>query len=439
MPDPEGNITAGGDNVAAPGPTPVAPDIGANVPAGVPIVPPQVGDRTASSITTPPPARPTFFRQLLFSLGKGLIEGTKAGLQAPLNAQGPSIAATTAIQAPQREQERLNQEQLDRLKIETSQVNLAILHHTLANVADERVQGYYKAGQKYANDLIEKGGAEPAGTGTRADIQKLLLQKKDTNPEETYLPFPNPGSSFGDENEYTLLKIDPKGRFDDDSPAQTIKGMTVTMADGQTVQYPDVTLPATKKGTRIDAFTARVTPMLKMAGLQDTDITRLATTAAQQAGAMARTKLTTDVRIKTTAMNNATRRATALLSSQDKETVAAAQLVLKAKDKLADVQGKESDWKDWLGLSTNTKQATAQAADAFNDAVKNMQAITKGKANVSPKPPTITPTGKVPKGTIATTAVMQQYLQRAGGDKAVARTNLTNDGYTIPPRGQGAQ
>src|SRR6516225_5050347 len=186
MPDPEGNITAGTDTVEAPGNTPVLsqpmpPDIiTGTLPASVPPAAPAVGGPVAPNLPQPmrPTQQPSFFRRVLLSLGQGLIEGTKAGLQAPLTPQGPAIAAQTAINAPEVARQRLTAAQLDKIRVDMGVINLAMARYALPHVDDERAQAYYKAGQGFSSKLIESGNAEPVATGQRMTSTKCSRKRK---------------------------------------------------------------------------------------------------------------------------------------------------------------------------------------------------------------------------------------------------------------------
>jgi len=432
MPDPEGNITAGTDTVEAPGNTPVLsqpmpPDIiTGTLPASVPPAAPAVGGPVAPNL--PQPARPTqqpsFFRRVLLSLGQGLIEGTKAGLQAPLTAQGPAIAAQTAINAPEVARERLTAAQMDKVRLEMSTINLAMARYALTHVDDDRAQAYYKAGQKYANDLIEKGNANLIATGTADDIHKLLAQKKGENPDQNLMAFPNPGASGHDQEDgYMLLEVAPKERLSEDVAERTIPAHSVTTADGTTINYPEIKIPGAKKGTPLATFNAITTSALKLFTLRDADIGRSAGIASREmiAGRQisSRERIAQWRNITSLAVaekNNITRRGTALMQSQDKELIAAGKGVLDAQKKLADLTGKVSTVKEFFGLEEPRKDAIAEAAEALKDARANAERLVKQKTGGGgPRP--------IPK------ALLGKYLKDAGNNVEAAKALARKDNY----------
>jgi len=444
MPDPEGNITAGTDTVEAPGNTPVLsqpmpPDIiTGTLPSSVPPAAPAVGGPVAPNLPQPlrPTQQPSFFRRVLLSLGQGLIEGTKAGLQAPLTPQGPAIAAQTAINAPEMARQRLTAAQLDKLRIEQSTINLAMSRYALTHVDDERAQAYYKAGQKYANDLIEKGNANLVATGTADDIHKMMAQEKGKNPDRNYMAFPNPGGAGHDQEDgYMLLEVAPKERLSADVPERKIPAYSATTPQGFTINYPERTIPAGKKGQTIAEYNAMATPIIKMSALQDADIGRTTGIISREAVA----KAGRDLRLKETIMNNNTRYAIARLREEqakgdkaDKDVLTAVGKFNQADKNLKDSQGKIGN-KVWSTLTKKETEEVTTAREAYDSAKQELQnAVAKRDTGPTGKPK-IAVTNAPPTPTrMATGAELKSALDKAGGDAKKARIDLAGQGLGIP-------
>jgi len=444
MPDPEGNITAGTDTVEAPGNTPVLsqpmpPDIiTGTLPASVPPAAPAIGGPVAPNLPQPlrPTQQPSFFRRVLLSLGQGLIEGTKAGLQAPLTAQGPAIAAQTAINAPEVARERLTAAQLDKIRVEMGVINLAMARYALTHVDDERAQAYYKAGQGFSSRLIESGNAEPVATGTADDIHKMLAQKKADNPDQAFLAMPNPGATGHDQEDgYTLLALDPKGRFDRDVPAQTIPAYSATSPDGVTTNYPERTIPGAKKGQRIDAWTAIATPAIRAATQRDQDISKASQIASRETeGAKGR-----ESRFSIAVMNNRTKFAIAQMNLErskgdkaDKDVLTAIGRFTQADKNLKDEQAKISTRA--YGIATGKKTESLKTAETSYDAAfKELDRVVKKRDAAEGVKPKIQVTNAPPRVTrMATSTELKTALDKAGGDAKKARTDLAGQGLGIP-------
>lgn len=195
MPDPNGDITSGEDSVigsASPvlagvnnGPnakpgfsvSPDEPDI------GVPIAPgPALGSPDSMGQNQQPPApptqQPTFFRKLLFSLGQGLIEGTKAGLEAPRNAQGPAVAAQTAINAPQQKREQLTTNQMNDMNVAMTQLKLHQIQMVTHQMDEDAQNAVYNSGRDVTTALMEKGKVNVLATGDQKSVQDEFTRRQ---------------------------------------------------------------------------------------------------------------------------------------------------------------------------------------------------------------------------------------------------------------------
>jgi hypothetical protein len=315
-------------------------------------------------------------------------------------------------------------------------INLAMARYALTHVDDERAQAYYKAGQGFSSRLIESGNAEPVATGTADDIHKMLAQKKADNPDQAFLAMPNPGATGHDQEDgYTLLALDPKGRFDRDVPAQPIPAYSVTSPEGVTTNYPARTIPGAKKGQRIDAWTAIATPSIRAATQHDQDISKASQIASREKIA----ERGQDLRLKETIMNNNTRFAIARLREEqakgdkaDKDVLTAVGKFNQADKNLKDSQGKIGNkaWNTLTGKETQEVKTAREAYDSAKQELNNAVAKRDTKEGVKPK---IQVTNAPPRVTrMATSTELKTALDKAGGDAKKARTDLAGQGLGIP-------
>lgn len=395
MPDAQGNVTAGQDNVIGGG-SPVMPQDQTNLPGG-----PAGGPVPISGANVPPPAPPTqqpaFFKTLLFALGKGLLEGTRAGLEAPMNAQGPSIAAANAPNIPVQDAQRqaamaqakaapqqiADQATLSKLQVETAQINLAIMQHNLIHIDDARADSYYKEGQGVAANLLEKGNAEPISTGSQADIQQAYLQQRQLHPDDNFMILPMPGG--GDKKEYQLLRYNPQDRFSEDGDAITLP--EVKGADGSV--YPALTIPGPKKGQSIKDWTARATTLGKLQTTRDLDIGR----AADRQQKATEGQKNRDMRLKIAELNNALRdkkiTADIAKTKDDPELAKAATNYRIAAKNLADAQkpGLGKAWADLTGKETDQLSTARKSYDEAKSRYESLSGKTKPSPNAAKEQP----------------------------------------------------
>jgi hypothetical protein len=217
-----------------------------------------------------------------------------------------------------------------------------------------------------------------------------------------------------------------------DVPATTIPEFTAE--DG--TFYPKIEIPGGKKGQTVIDFRAIREGPLKLAGLREADLSRRAALASQEK--RTREQISSRERIAqwnnvtklaVADKNNITRRANKLLDSQDREIINGAKVVLDAQKKLADLTGKVSTIKDWLGLEGPRQDAIKQAADGLQNARENLEGLVKQKGGK----PEITVTNKPPRVTrMATSTELKTALDKAGGDAKKARTDLAGQGLGIP-------
>lgn len=439
MPDPEGNITAGDANVATPGPTPVAPDIGTTPPI-VPGAAPDIGSRTASSLAVPPRPQPSFFRQLLFSLGKGLIEGTKAGLQAPLGPQGPAVAARTAIEAPQREREQLTTNQMNDLNIAMSQLKLHQLHMITNQMEDDQQNAVYNRGRDTLRDFVEKGKADILASGDLKAVQDELArrQKDATDGNQGLLPnmiLPTERGPNG-EPQYALVSVGKERLNDDIDYTWGAKDLGISEKEFKDAGLTERKFHASTGQDSQKAFGALSMAFTNFQVQATNKLADFRKTQVKETGAMDRAKLAAFTKLQGINMNNLNRFAIAQMKlaqdAGDKTKIAALGKLITAGKNVEATKGKFVN-RAFSTLTGSETQDVQTAVKQLEQAQKEYDEVSKGAK------PNITLTGKVPKGTVATPDVMRQYLQKAGGNKDVARTNLTNDGYKIPPRSQQTQ
>lgn len=119
-----------------------------------------------------------FFRKLLFSLGQGLIEGTKAGLQAPLGPQGPAIAAQTAINAPQQRREQLTTNQLNDMNVAMTQLKLHQTHMITHQMEEDQQNAVYNSGRDVTTALMEKGKVDILASGDIKSVQDEFARRQ---------------------------------------------------------------------------------------------------------------------------------------------------------------------------------------------------------------------------------------------------------------------
>lgn len=419
--------------VQAPSPSPaLPPEIAGGIQADQQF-PPLGGQPPAPP--PPPTQHPSFFRNLLFSLGQGLIEGTKAGMQAPLGPQGPPTAARIAINAPQQERERMTTNKLNDLNVAITQLKLHQMHTMVMQEDEDRQNAAYNKGADTSTALVEKGKVDVLATGdlkgVQAEYQRRMADAKDSG--QGLLPLqilPAPGSSAKDP-QYALIMVGKdrltEGWEENWGPGELgidkekFDAAGVTQFKFKAPQGMDQQKALQLHATQFQNWWTKSTQALA----------QMERTKAQQAGAGARAKLAGDVRLKVADMNNNARFAAARLKEakmvDDKTVIAAVGKFNQADKNLKDSQGKIGN-RAWETVTGKETKEITTAREAYDQAWTELQGViadrkaaraTAGQAmkdlGVNLKP--------MPRNLIS------QYKMKAGGDKEKAKQLARNDGY----------
>src|SRR5271157_310610 len=189
----QGELENTGDSVQSAGPTPVLKDpVGLTSGMGEGLMGASADALADASGSAPaqqgPPAPPTqkpvFFQKLLGSLGLGLVNAVRAGLETPLGPNAFGQAATTAYNLPEQDKQvaaarktALAQQQADQQKAELQtkygpekeQTMMAQLHlnilHTMANLRQMNQEYQFGATNAMASSfskMAEEGDVEYA-------------------------------------------------------------------------------------------------------------------------------------------------------------------------------------------------------------------------------------------------------------------------------------
>lgn len=370
MPQDQSNLPGG----PAGGPVPIS---GANVPA-----------------PASPTQQPAFFKTLLFALGKGLLEGTRAGLEAPRNAQGPAVAAQNAPNIPLQDAQRRQamrqigtSQQLDDMNVAITQLKLHQLQMVTAKMDEDRQNEVYNKGRDTLGDLLEKGKVDVLATGDMQSVQDEFVKRQADAKAggQGLLPIqilPAAGSSAKDP-QYSLVMV----------------GKDKLTAD------MDETWGAADLGLNEKDFgAAGLTPFKfhASAGMDQQKALQLKTTqylnwltkSENQLGAWKRAQLTSsdkakdrDMRWNITKANNENRRIVAQIkqaqSSDDKELLQALNEKKTHIDKLAKLSQDTNKIANWIDLSGGQKQAIQQEQDAIDAADQRISALSGNKSKPS--------------------------------------------------------
>jgi hypothetical protein len=125
-----------------------------------------------------PPQKPSFFKGLITQLGLALAQGTKAGLQAPRSAQGPSIAAQKAIAMPQEDLQAKTKQSMDQMNIAMTQVKLHQMTMIAHKMEQDQAEGVYGMNRDAYMEMVKSKVMVPQATGTLKEIQDLYTQKQ---------------------------------------------------------------------------------------------------------------------------------------------------------------------------------------------------------------------------------------------------------------------
>jgi hypothetical protein len=411
----------------------------------------QTTDVSDPSVAPPAPAqKPSYFKNIIGALGLALAQGAKAGVQAPMSPQGPAIAAQTAIEAPQKELEQkqknkaamTSQQQAD-LTVAMTQLKLHQLH-TMVLKEDEDIQNAaYNKSRDTLEEFIDKGRVDVIATGDIAAVQAEFNKRQADahaagNGLQPLQIFSAPGSSAG-KPQFALVNME-KGKLsealkDETWGASDFSDSPDTQKDYQAAGIGEFKYKGATAGTdQQKALNDRAASYRLWWTQSAIKLSNWRKLQEQQKGANARAKEAGDVRMKVAELNNSTRRAVAAAKGAndqtDKELISASKGLVAANKALGDAQGKIGN-KAWSTLGGGdareiaTKRRARDQAQAVFDGILAKKTAGKGIEDMN-KP------AAVPKGTLATKPIAQQYLQKAGGDVAKARKMLTDDGYVIP-------
>lgn len=394
-----------------------------------------VSDKPAA----PPPAptqHPTFFRRLLFSLGQGLIEGTKAGLQAPLSPQGPAVAAQTAINAPQAKREQMTTNQMNDLNVAMTQLKLHQTQMITHQMEEEQQNAVYNSGRDVTTALMEKGKVDVLTSGDLKSVQDEFNRRQADAKQsgQGLLPLqilPAAGSSAKDPK-YSLINVGKDRLTEDMDTTFGADDLGISKEDFDKTGLTPFKFHAPAGMDQQKALQLMVTQHLNWLTKSQNQLGQWKRTQLQETGRNKRAAATNDVRLKIADLNNITRRAIAdkkaADASGDKLKISALGKLVTAAKNFGDAQGKIGN-KAWDTLTdAETKELTTKRA-ALDEAKKAYDQITQKQSTAVSDLKQAVGITKVPKGTKLTRDVAAYYLQKAGGDRPKAEKMAKDDGY----------
>jgi hypothetical protein len=420
---------------------PDAPDIGqSDIGANAPM--------PATQGTSGTPAKPgSLFRTLISSLGLALTRGAQAGLTAPRNAQGPAVAAETAQQAPQKEfeqrmanQKALTTADMDKMNIAVTQLKLHQMQMITHRMDEDQQNAVYNKGRDTLEELSKSGKVDILATGDIGAVQAEFNRRQaDANKQgQGLLPLqilPSLGSD-AKKPQFSLVMVGKEKITDNWDETWGAKDLGYNDEDFKAAGLSTFKFHAAAGMDQQKALQLRATQYLNWAskteaGMQKWKQSQAAIGSREKEGQKNR-----DMRLNIAELQASTRRAVTgmkgLNDQTDKEIISAGKTLIAANKALGDAQGKIGN-KAWDVLGGGETREIATKRRARDEAEKNYNALLAKKGTSAAVSSVTNPTpAAVPKGTPATKAVVQQYLQKAGGDKAKARQALTNDGYVIP-------
>jgi len=419
---------------------PDAPDLGSGAPDSPPVA-------TQGTFANPPAQRPSLFRGIISALGQVLSQGAKAGVSAPLNREGPSIAAGTAIEAPQKafEQKVANQRALttldmDKMNVAMTQLKLHQLHMITNKMEEDQQNAVYNKGRDTLEELTKSGKVDILVDGELGAVQAEFNRRQaDAQKQgQGLLPLqilPSLGSSAKNPK-YSLVMVGKEKITDNWDETWGAKDLGYSDDDFKAAGLSTFKFHASAGMDQQKALQLRATQYLNWATKTEAGMAKWKQSQAAIQNRESEGKKNRDMRLQIAELNNSTRRAVAgmkgLNDQTDKEIISAGKTLVAANGKLAAAQGKIGN-KAWDTLGGGETREITTLRRARDEAERNYNALLAKKQTgaavssvANPKP------AAVPKGTPATRPIIQQYLQRAGGDKAKARQALTNDGYVIP-------
>jgi len=420
---------------------PDAPDIGSDSPA-VNAAPPVA---TQGTFANPPAQRPTLFRGIINALGMALSQGAKAGVSAPLTAQGPAVAAETAIEAPQKqfEQKVANQKALtsldmDKMNVAVTQLKLHQLQMITSKMEDDQRNAVYNKGRDTLEELAKSGKVDVLASGDLGAVNAEFSRRQADAQKagQGLLPLqilPALGST-AQKPSYSLVMVGKEKITDNWDETWGAKDLGYSEEDFKAAGVASFKFHAAAGMDQQKALQLRATQYLNWASKAEAAMSKWKTGQAANESREKEGKANRDNRMAIAELNNSTRRAVASLKGlndqTDKEIISAGKTLVAANGKLAAAQGKTAN-KAWDALGGGETREITTLRRARDEAEKNYNTLLQ-KKQVGGAVQDLNTPAKVPKGTQATKPIVQQYLQKAGGDKAKARQALLNDGYVIP-------
>lgn len=372
-------------------------------PSNVPpdMAPPDVSQQMPGVVNSPPGAapqpkaptqQPQFFKRLLFALGKGLLEGTQAGLQAPMSLQGPAIAAQNAQNAPVQQAQRqqaiqqaATSKQLDDMNVAMTQLKLHQTHMVTNQMDEDKQNAVYNQGRDTLNALLEKGKVDVLATGDLKSVQDEFAKRQADAKAggQGLLPIqilPAAGSSAKDP-QYSLVMVGKDKLTDDIDENWDANDLGVTPEDFKAAGLTPFHFRAPAGMDQQKALQLKVTQHLNWL-----------TKSEQQLGAWTRAKLGSqdkakdrDMRWSIAKANNENRRTIAQIkqaqTSGDKELLQALNERKTHVDKIAKLSQDANKIGNWMDLSGGQKKAIQTEQDAIDAADQRISSLSGKNKN----------------------------------------------------------
>jgi hypothetical protein len=393
--------------------------------------------------------KPSLARKLITSLGSVLLQGVSAGMQAPRNAQGPAVAAQIAANQPQKafEQKMANQkaitsQQMDDLNVAMTQVKLHQMQMIASKMQENQQNAVYDKGRDTLQGLLDKGQVEVLATGDYGAVtQEFNRRQNDAKQNGQGIQplqiLPAVGSNAS-KPQYSLVMVG-KGKLTEDwDETWGADDLGYTADDFKAAGLSTFKFKAPAGMDQQKALQLRSSQFLNWATKSEN---AMAAWKKNQANIDARAdqgKKNRDMRMdiaKLQANSRAALQKQKTLNANDpldKEIISAGKTLISANKALGDAQGKIGN-KAWDTLGGGETREIATKRRARDEAEKNYNDLL-AKKGAGQAIQGATGRTVVPKGTVADRGIVQQYLQKAGGDKDKARQMLTDDGYTIPSK-----
>jgi len=433
--------SAGGGSVAgSPGGGGVSPLIlsGAN-----PGAPASIGDMTSTSslgggmqpgAPSQPAQKPSFFKGLITQLGLALAQGAKAGVQAPMSAQGPSIAASKAISMPQEDFAAKNSRQMDTLNVAMTQLKLHQLHMVVSKMDQEQQDAAYNIGRDTLDGLANKGQVDILATGDYKAVQDEFVKRQAdaASNKQGLLPLqilPAVGSTAKDPK-FSLVNVG-KGKLTESwEETWGANDIGVSSEDFKAAGLTTFKFSAPAGMDQQKALQMRVSAYQNWAFKSEAAVTAYKKNQATLESREGEGEKNRQLKASEGAANRALRLNIASLNDSTRKSLAAAKQagaggdkdMLRAQGQMITAYGKFGN-KAFNELSGGDAREVRKLERASQQAHATFDGLVAAKKGATP------PSAKVPTGTKITVDIARQYLQKAGGDKAKAKQLAAADGY----------